>query len=140
MNSTSEQSPELLRNLNHKRQISTVFPGIIAAGEAVNFYWISRQIGERKAGTATTDSQGNFDTTLIISSIPFNQQINLVAVGTISKVRASTPLTASAGLIDTPSSGNPGAKVQVNGGGFASGEIVTLTFAGNAIGTLITDK
>src|SRR5260221_5216217 len=29
MNSTSEQSPELLRNLNHKRQITTVFPGII---------------------------------------------------------------------------------------------------------------
>jgi hypothetical protein len=111
-----------------------------AAGEVVNFYWIYRQIGERKAGTATTDSQGNFDTTLIIPSIPFNQQINLVAVGTISKVRASTPLTESAGLIDTPSSGNPGAKVQVNGGGFASGEIVTLTFEGNAIGTLIADK
>ena len=114
--------------------------GGFAAGEAVNFYWTSQQIGERKAGTATTDSQGNFDTTLIIPSIPFNQQINLVAVGTISKVRASTPLTESAGLIDTPSSGNPGAKVQVNGGGFASGEIVTLTFEGNTIGTLITDK
>lgn len=114
--------------------------GGFAAGEAVNLYWNSRQIGERKAGTATTDSQGNFDTTLIIPSIPFNQQANLVAVGTISKVKVSTPVSESAGLIDTPSSGNPGAKVRVNGGGFASGEIVTLTFAGNTIGTLITDK
>src|SRR5258708_13659884 len=92
-----------------------------AAGEVVNFYWIYGQIGERKAGTATTDSQGNFDTTLIIPSIPFNQQINLVAGGTISKVTPSTPLTESAGLIDTPSSGNPVSKLQLSGGGFATG-------------------
>ncbi|MHB8599658.1 MAG: hypothetical protein ACYDER_22970 [Ktedonobacteraceae bacterium] len=110
-----------------------------AINEQVDFFWDYGKLGTFKAGTTTAASDGTISATLTIPSVPYNAQINLVAYGTTSTARATTPITETEAIAINPTTGYAGTTVTVNGGGFTGNETITIQFeAGPIITTVAT--
>jgi hypothetical protein len=97
-----------------------------------------RPLGTMKAGVAAADSSGFFFFNFIMPSIPFGVQTHLTAHGRISGLSASTLVSETPALYDNPTQGVIGTTVNLNGGGFGSGENVKILFQGSQVATAHT--
>lgn len=93
-------------------------------------------------GTATAAVDGTFSFTSTMPSAPYTTSgvptpfnLALIARGSTSKAKASLLLDVRANIIPTPGSGKIGQKIHLKGGGFASGETVTVTMIYTQIAT-----
>lgn len=112
-----------------------------AAGEQVNFYWsYGPPVGKILAGSTTAASDGSINATLTYPSIPFNTQINLEAIGASSSAKATLAVNEEAAIYANPDAGYAGTQVQVQGGGFAKAENVTVSFDGTVVDSVTTDN
>lgn len=104
-----------------------------AANEAVDLTWDLGALGTMKAGLAAADSNGFFFFNFTMPSIPFGVQAHLTAHGRISGLSASTLVSEIPALYDNPTQGVIGTTVNLNGGGFGSGENVKILFQGSQV-------
>ena len=109
-------------------QQSTFYGQGFAAHETVVFYWNYQQAGQIKVTHVTAGSDGTFQATFVAPSDPNLGYTTVAAIGATSNVRATTNVYEYPSLVLSPSSGAAGTKIHVTGGGFASGESVTVTF------------
>ena len=84
-------------------------------------------------GTATAAADGTFSFTSTMPSAPYSTigeptpfNLAFIARGSTSKLNASLLLDVRANIIPTPDKGSSGEKIQLKGGGFVSGETVTV--------------
>ena len=110
-----------------------------AANETVDLTWDYGSLGQFRAGTVGTDSNGNFFITLTAPSFPFHVQVNLVATGRISGLSSTLPVSESPAVLISPPMGKVGTTVNLNGGGFGSSEPVKVLFQGKAVVTAKTN-
>lgn len=99
-----------------------------------------------KLGTATAAADGTFSFTSTMPGAPYTttgvptpSNMMLIARGNTSKSNASELLFVRANIIPTPVSGKIGQKIQLSGGGFASGETVTVTMINTQVATDTAD-
>jgi hypothetical protein len=109
------------------------------ANETVDLVWNYGAIGMSTAGTIVAGSDGSFNTPLTLPSVPYNSHFKLVATGRTSRFSTSTSLTASPGIVLTPSSGSAGTVVSLNGGSFGSDELVNVLYLNNPVATARTN-
>jgi len=118
----------------------TSFSGYgFVANETVDLVWNYEALGTSTAGTAVAGSDGSFNIPLTLPSVPYNSRFKLVASGRTSHFSTSTSLTASPGIVLTPSSGSAGTVVSLNGGGFGSDELVNVLYLNNPVTTARTN-
>jgi hypothetical protein len=103
------------------------------ANEAVDLTWDFGTLGMMKAGVAAADSGGFFFSNFTMPSIPFGVQTKLDAHGRISGLSASILVTENPALFASPAQGVIGTTVNLNGGGFGSGENVKILFQGSQV-------
>ncbi|MFL5701581.1 MAG: hypothetical protein ACJ8AG_01990 [Ktedonobacteraceae bacterium] len=112
-----------------------------AANEQVTFRWnYGTVLGQVKAGTTIAASDGTITTTFVMPSIPYNTQIHLIAIGSMSKIQISMLVSEQNSVTANPNYGPAGTKVQVRGGGFGSSETVTVAYPGNGTTTATTSS
>ncbi len=113
-----------------------------AANASINLYWDYQGPGQQLAGTATTDSSGNFIVTFPAPSAPYLQGLGvpIEAIDAHSHLRIGTGVMQTPALILNPPTGVAGTILKVSGGNFDGGEVVTLTFNGVTIATPRTDR
>lgn len=116
-------------------QQSTLYGQGFVSHETVNIYWDYKQAGQVKVTSITAASDGTFQTNVIVPSDPNLGDVEVAAIGATSKLQAITYVYEYPGLVLSPASGKAGTKVQVKGGGFASGESVTVTFSNATVAT-----
>jgi hypothetical protein len=104
-----------------------------AANEAIDLTWDFGTLGTMKAGVAAADSSGFFFSNFTMPSIPFGVQTHLDAHGRISLLSASTLVSEAPALFDSPTQGVIGTTVNLNGGGYGSGENVKILFQGKQV-------
>ncbi len=104
-----------------------------ATNEAVDLTWDFGPLGTMKAGVAASDSSGFFSFNFTMPSIPFGVQTHLIAHGRISGLSASTLASEIPAIYDNPAQGVIGTTVNLNGGGFGSGENVKILFQGSQV-------
>ena len=105
-----------------------------AANEAIDLTWDFGTLGTMKAGVAAADSSGFFFSNFTMPSIPFGVQTHLLdAHGRISLLSASTLVNETPALFDSPTQGVIGTTVNLNGGGYGSGENVKILFQGSQV-------
>jgi len=99
-----------------------------------------------KLGTATAAADGTFSFTSTMPSAPYTtvgvptpSNMTLIAHGNTSKAKAFYLFFVRANIIPTPGSGKIGQKIQLSGGGFASGETVTVTMIYSQVATTTAD-
>jgi hypothetical protein len=99
-----------------------------------------------KLGTATAAADGTFSFTSTMPGAPYTtigvptpSNMMLIALGSTSKAKASELLFVRSNIIPAPGSGKIGQKIQLSGGGFASGETVTISMINTQVATATTD-
>jgi len=109
------------------------------AGEKVAIYWNYQQTGQTKVTVAMADQYGNFIVTIITPSDPNLNTVNVAALGRSSKLQAISQIYEQGGVVLNPMHGKVGTSVTVNGGGYDSNEVVTVSFGGTTIATVTTN-
>lgn len=99
-----------------------------------------------KLGTVTAATDGTFSFTSTMPSAPYTTSgvpiptnMVLIAQGNTSKAKASQLFDVRVNIIPTPGSSKIGQKIQLNGGGFASGETVTISMINTQVATATAD-
>ncbi len=116
-------------------QQSTFYGQGFVANETVHIQWDYQQSGQVKVTDVKAASDGTFQATFIAPSDPNLGYVTVAAIGATSNLKATTSVYEYPGLVLSPSSGIAGTRVHATGGGFASGELVTVTFNGATIVT-----
>lgn len=106
-----------------------------AINEPVTFYWDYGTPAQKTLGTAVADSTGQSTLPVTIPSDPYGSTVTIAAVGSISKLVATSTITPYPGITLQPASGLAGSTVQVQGGDFASGETITVAFGTQTVAT-----
>lgn len=99
-----------------------------ASNEKVNVVWNYNLPSHKSAGMLTADAYGNVSGNLTIPTDPNLGTVPIAAIGQTSNLTAQTSVYEYAALVITPSSGSAGTVVSITGGGFASGESVTVVY------------
>lgn len=93
-------------------------------------------------GTATAAADGAFSFTSTMPSAPYAtsgyptpSNLTFIARGSTSKLNAYLLLDVRANIIPTPDKGSSGQKIQLKGGGFVSGETVTVWLQSTQVAT-----
>jgi hypothetical protein len=98
--------------------------------------------GSTLTGRAVADSQGAFTVTLAIPGNVQGGTYTIAAQGSLSGRTARTTLAVTKlapSIVPAPATLTPGTQTTVTGFGFAAGSTVTLSIAGQSVGTATTD-
>lgn len=126
-------------------QSFTVTGQEFTARETVSVY---RQYGGQQTpvliGKVTAANDGSFTLNSTMTSAPymnsgwpFSTNTSISAKGNRSKILVNELLYVRANVIPAPNAGQIGQKIRLNGGGFGSGETVTLSFQNHPLRTVV---
>lgn len=116
------------------------------ANEVVDLAWNDGARDIANAGTILAGSDGSFTLPLTLPSVPYNTHLKLIATGRCSPpacpggFSASASLTASPGIVLTPSTGSAGTLVSVSGGGFGRNELINILYLHTPVATASTNS
>ena len=103
-----------------------------AYNESVDVFWNYQQPGQRMIAT-TTGSY--FNVNVIVPSVPDQAPVVIAAIGQKSHIVLTITLTIVAAIYPGIYYGKAGASIAVTGGSFAAGDTITLSLAGQTVGT-----
>ena len=108
--------------------------------ETVDIIWNYQQPGQFTLAKVQCFFGDDFSIGKSVPSAPGQGSVTIAAMGESSHLIATTTLIIDPAIYDSVNSASAGASVNVNGGGFGAGDAITLTLAGQTVGTLNTQS
>ena len=103
-----------------------------AYNEPVDIIWNYQQPGQRLLSVATGSY---FNANAVVPSVPDQTPVVIAAIGEKSHIVLTISLTIDAAIYPGIDYGKAGASVAVTGGSFGPGDTITLSLAGQTVGT-----
>ncbi|HET9999850.1 MAG TPA: Ig-like domain-containing protein [Ktedonobacteraceae bacterium] len=104
--------------------------------ETVDIIWNYQQPGQFTLAKGQCFFGDDFSTGKLVPSVPGQGTVTIAAIGETSHLIATTTLIVDPAIYDNVDRASAGTSINVNGGGFGAGDAITLTLAGQTVGTL----
>ncbi len=104
-----------------------------ATNEMVDIIWNYQQPGQFLLAKAQCFFGNNFELGKSIPGIPGQNAVTIAAIGETSHLVLTTTLIIDAAISDNFYNASAGASMNVNGGGFGAGDIITLSLSGKTV-------